>query len=175
MKFKTAIAATTAFTLCAGAASAATESASASANAIIVTPAKITAIRSLEFGTIAKPTTLSNTITVPSAMSGTATPLVSGAGNAFIPTGGEARAAEFRLVGTASQAISVNTSSLSFTNQTGNLSNVAPLAPVAKDGTLINLPVSGTDNFYVGGRFDISPTTVAQAYTGTVSLSIDFN
>lgn len=175
MKFKTAFAATAALTLCAGAASAATISANAVANANIVTPATVTATRTLEFGTIARPTTTANTITVPSAASASATPTITGTGNAFIPTGGQARAAIFRLVGTANQAIAVNTSSLSFSNQAGNLSNVAPQAPVASAGSLTQLPASGQDDFFVGGRFDISPTTVAQAYTGTLTLSIDFN
>ena len=50
-----------------------------------------------------------------------------------------------------------------------------PLTPVPSSGSLTQLPASGTDDFFVGGRFDISPTTAVQAYTGTVSLSIDFN
>ena len=81
----------------------------------------------------------------------------------------------FRLAGTASQTIAVNTSSLSFTNQTGNLSNVTPEAPVALVGSLTQLSNLGQADIYVGGRFDISPTTSAQAYTGTLTLSIDFN
>ena len=110
----------------ASAASAATVSANAVANANIVAPATVTATRTLEFGTIAKPTTTSNTVTVPSAAAASVTPTVTGTGNAFIPTAGQARAAIFRLVGTASQAIAVNTSSLTFVNQTGNLANVGP-------------------------------------------------
>ena len=31
------------------------------------------------------------------------------------------------------------------------------------------------DDFFVGGHFDVSPTTTTQAYTGTLTLSIDFN
>ena len=175
MKFRIALAATAAVLAAGSAASAATVTANAVANANIVAPAAVTSIRSLEFGTIAKPTSTSNTITVPSAASASVTPTISGTGNAFIPTGGQARAATFRLIGTANQAIAVNTSTLSFTNEAGNLSSVQPLAPSPSTGSLTQLPASGTDDFFVGGRFDISPTTAVQAYTGTVSLSIDFN
>lgn len=175
MKFRMALAAGAASLVSAAGASAATVAANATASANIVAPATVTAIRSLEFGTIAKPTASSNTITVPSAASASVTPTISGGGNAFIPTGGQARAATFRLVGTANQAIAVNTSSLSFTNEAGNLTSVQPLTPTPSTGSLTQLPASGTDDFFVGGRFDISPTTTVQAYTGTVSLSIDFN
>lgn len=175
MTFRITLAAVATIFASTGAASAATVTANAAANANIVAPAAVTSIRSLEFGTIAKPTSTSNTITVPSAASASVTPTISGTGNAFIPTGGQARAATFRLIGTANQAIAVNTSTLSFTNQAGNLSSVQPLTPVPSSGSLTQLPASGTDDFFVGGRFDISPTTAVQAYAGTVSLSIDFN
>lgn len=175
MKFRIALAGALASAAIATVASAATVSANAVANATIVAPATVTATRTLEFGTIAKPTTTSNTITVPSAAAATATPTVTGTGNAFIPTAGQARAAIFRLVGTASQAIAVNTTSLTFVNQTGNLTNVSPQTPVASVGSLTQLPASGMDDFFVGGQFDVSPTTTTQAYTGTLTLSIDFN
>ena len=69
----------------------------------------------------------------------------------------------------------MNTSSLSFTNEAGNLTSVQTLAPTPSAGSLTQLPASGTADFFVGGRFDISTATTVQAYTGTVSLSIDFN
>ena len=72
-------------------------------------------------------------------------------------------------------AIAVNTSSLTFVNQSGNLANVGPQTPVASIGSLTQLPASGMDDFFVGGHFDVSPTTTTQAYTGTLTLSIDFN
>jgi len=175
MKFRLSLIAAAAVLAAAGAASAATVSANAVANATIVAPATLTATRTLEFGTIAKPTAGTSTVTVASAAAASVTPALSGGGNAFVPTAGQARAATFRLVGTANQAIAVNTTSLTFTNQTGNLGNVGPLSPVASVGSLTQLPASGIDDFFVGGRFDVSPTTTAQPYTGTLTLAIDFN
>jgi hypothetical protein len=175
MKLRIALAVAGAVAASATFASAATVSANAVANANIVAPATVTATRTLEFGTIAKPTTTSNTITVPSAAAASVTPTVTGTGNAFIPTAGQGRAAIFRLVGTANQAIAVITASLTFVNQSGNLANVGPQTPVASIGSLTQLPASGMDDFFVGGHFDVSPTTTTQAYTGTLTLSIDFN
>ncbi|MBU1378099.1 MAG: DUF4402 domain-containing protein [Alphaproteobacteria bacterium] len=175
MKFRLTLLAAVAATVAATTASAATVSANAVANATIVAPATMTATRTLEFGTIAKPTTGVSTITVNSGAAASVTPVLSGAGNAFVPTAGQARAATFRLVGTPNQAIAVNTTSLNFTNQGGNFTNVGPQSPVASVGTLTQLPAGGMDDFFVGGHFDISPTTTAQAYTGTLTLAIDFN
>ena len=175
MKLRLILVAATIAAATATTASAAPVSANAVANATIIAPATVTATRTLEFGTVARPTTGANTITVASAAAATATPVLSGGGNAFIPTSGQARAAAFHLVGSANQVISVSSSSLSFTNQSGNLSNVSPTTPVASVGSLTTLPASGIDDFYVGGKFDISPTTVVQAYAGTLSLTIDFN
>lgn len=175
MKIRNAVVASAILSAWASAAAAAGVSANATANANIVAPATMTATRTLEFGTIAKPTSGSNTITVPSASSSGVTPTVSGGGNASIPTTNQGRAATFHLVGTPNEAISIASNSLSFTNQAGNLSNVAPETPVASAGSLTQLPASGVDDLFVGGHFDISPTTTTQAYTGTLSLTVNFN
>jgi hypothetical protein len=46
---------------------------------------------------------------------------------------------------------------------------------VAASGTLNTLPANGQDDLFVGGRFDITPTTAIQAYSGTLSLTVNFN
>jgi hypothetical protein len=154
------------------AASAAT--ATANANATIVSPAQLSATRDLEFGTIAKPTSGTTTVTVASAATGTATPSVSG-GNGFVPTPGQARAATFRLVGTNGQTYSIAGNALSFPGAGANLSNIGSESPVAASGVLNTLPAGGQDDLYVGGHFDISPTTATQAYTGSLTLTVNFN
>jgi hypothetical protein len=153
---------------------AASASANTTAQANIVAPGQISATRTLEFGTIAKPSTGTTTVTVASASSDTATPGVSG-GNGFVPTAGQAHAATFHLIGANAQTYSVTANTLTFTNATGNLTNVGPETPVSAASTLNTLPASGTDDLYVGGHFDISTTTTVQAYSGTISLTVNFN
>jgi hypothetical protein len=46
---------------------------------------------------------------------------------------------------------------------------------VAASGVLNTLPASGLDDLFVGGHFDITPTTAVQTYNGTLSLTINFN
>lgn len=158
----------------AGSANAAPATANATGSISIVAPSQLTSTRNLDFGTVAKPTVGTTTVTVASAASGTATPAVSG-GNGFVPTSGLARAATFHLVGTAGQTYAITASTLSFTGAAGNLGAVGTEAAVAAGGTLNTLPVSGSDDLYVGAHLDISPATAVAAYNGVLSLTINFN
>lgn len=174
MKLRLAIAATTAALAAASGASAAPATANANATAAIVAPGTMTSIRDLDFGTIARPTSGTTTVTVASAATATATPSVSG-GNGFIPIAGQARAATFRLVGTSSGTYSITSTTLSFTGAGTNLTSIGPESPVAASGTLLTLPASGTDDIFIGGHFDITPTTGLATYTGTLSFTVNFN
>ncbi|MBW8814402.1 MAG: DUF4402 domain-containing protein [Caulobacterales bacterium] len=174
MKLRIALAAAAAGMAMASGATAAPASANTTAQANIVAPGQLSATRDLEFGTIAKPTTGTTTVTVASAATATATPQVSG-GNAFVPTSGLAHAAVFHLVGANAQTYTVSANSLSFTGAAGNLGSVGSESPVAASGTLNTLPASGTDDLYIGGHFDITPTTTVQSYAGTLSLTVNFN
>lgn len=140
----------------------------------VVSPTTLTGTRDLDFGTIAKPTVGSTTVTLASSAAGAATPTVSG-GNGYIPTAGLAHASTFHLIGTAGQTYSVSATTLTFTGSGGNLTTIGTEAPVAAGGTLNTLPPSGADDVYIGGHFDISSTTATQVYNGTLSLTINFN
>ena len=174
MKFGVVLAAAVAISAIAASANAGPASATATGTITIVSPALLTSTRDLDFGTISKPTVGTTTVTLASTASGAATPSVSG-GNGFIPTPGQARAAIFHLIGTASQTYSVTANTLSFTGAAGNLAAVGSEAPVAAGGTLNTLPVSGTDDLYIGGHLDISSTTAVATYNGILSLTINFN
>lgn len=174
MKLRLAAALVGGVVLGATTAQAAPVSANANANATIVAPNQLTATRDLDFGSIAKPTVGATTVTVASAASASATPSVSG-GNGFVPTPGQARAATFHLVGTSGQTYSITANNLSFAGADGELSNVGAETPVAASGTLNTLPADGQDDLYVGGHFDITSETDTQVYTGTLSLTVDFN
>jgi len=175
MKFRIALAAVAAASAAATAASAAPVSGNTTAQVDIVSANQVTATRSLQFGSVAKPTSGSNTVTVASAASGTATPALTGGGNAFIPTSGQASAATFRITGAAGQTYSITTNTLDFPGAGANLTNIASETPVAASGTLNTLPGGGQDDLFIGGRFDISPTTAVNVYNGTLALTVNFN
>lgn len=174
MKLRLALAALAA-TAAATTAQAAPASDTAQASVNIVAATQVRATRDLAFGTVAKPTTGTSTVTVASAEAPAATPTLSGGGNATIPTSGQAHAATFRLVGTPSQQISISNVTLSFPGSGTNLGTVAALSPVAKDGSTTQLPADGDDDLFIGGRIDVSPTTNVATYSGTLSLTVDFN
>lgn len=74
MKLRIALVALTAVSAVAVSAQAAPVSGNTTAQANIVSPNQVNATRALQFGSIAKPTTGSNTVTVASAASSAATP-----------------------------------------------------------------------------------------------------
>lgn len=174
MKLRLALAALAA-TAAATAAQGAPASDTAQASVNIVAATQVRATRDLAFGTIAKPTAGTSTVTVASALTEAATPTLSGGGNATIPTTGQAHAATFHLAGTANQQVSISTPVLSFPTAGTNLGTVAAMAPVARDGSTSQLPSDGDDDVFVGGRIDVSANTPVGVYSGTVSLTVDFN
>jgi hypothetical protein len=175
MKLRLALATLAAGAAAAAATQAAPISANTTAQASIVAPNTVTATRNLQFGSIAKPTSGTSTVTVASAASGAATPGLTGGGNAFIPTTGQAHAATFRIVGTAGQTYSVTNNTLAFSGAGANLTDIGAESPVAGSGTLNTLPGSGQDDLHIGGHFDITPTTAVNTYNGTLSVTVDFN
>lgn len=174
MKLKLALLAGALTAACAGTAFAGPVSQNTTAQANIVSANQVTAQRDLQFGTIAKTTSTASTVSVASAAAASATPTITG-GNAFIPTAGQAHAAQFRITGTSGQTYSVTTPTLTFVNSAGNLANISALAPVSDAGSLNTIPNTGVDDLYVGGQFDISTSTAVQAYSGTLSITVNFN
>ena len=170
MKLRIALAAATA--AAASAATAAPVTGNTTAEVTILSPNTVVAMRDLQFGAISKPLSGSSTVTIASTPAASQTPVVTGGGT--VPVAGQGRAAIFRLTGTNGQTYSVGSTSLSFTGQAGNLTNVGAESPTSQN-TLGTLPASGIDDLAVGGHFDISNTTAMQAYSGTLSLTINFN
>jgi len=173
MNFRTLLAAAAGVATVAAAGSAFAASATANASATIVAPSTLAATRDLTFGQIAKPTSGTSTITVASSSSASATPSIDG-GNAYVTTNGQAASAAFQLTGSANQAYTVDSTVLSFTNSAGNLANIAALTPVASAGSVGQLPANGVQVLYVGGKFDITPSTAVTTYNGTLVLNVTY-
>jgi hypothetical protein len=175
MKLRIALAALAFGSAAAVSAQAAPVSQTATAQAQIVSANTVTATRNLQFGSISKPTSGTNTITVVSSANAT-TPTIGGGGNATIPTSGQATAATFRITGTPGQIYSIQTNELSFAGATNDLTSVGSESPVAASGTLGTLPQNANlDDLHIGGHFTISPTTAVGVYTGTLNLTVNFN
>lgn len=141
------------------------QSATANASATIVTPAAMAATQDLVFGTIAKPTNGSNTVTIGTTTAANVTPTLGNGGNGYVATANQAHAAVFRLTGTANTGYTVDSATLTFGSTNDALLN--PVAQVPGNGTLNG---SGIADVIVGGQITITPTTPTTTYNGTLTL-----
>jgi hypothetical protein len=151
----------------------------ASAQVVIVTPASMTKQHDLVFGSIAKPTTgTGQTITMASSSSAT-TSTITGTGDSFVASSSGAGAAHFVLNGTSGDSFTISSASLpGLTDGTNNLTNVAAEPAVVTAGASGTGPytlTASSADIYVGGHFDVTPTTVSSTYTGTLTLTLAYN
>lgn len=178
-----AIAALIASGLAPAAAQAATTS--ATVKAAVRKPITLTGGGTLDLGTILTPSagTFSGTFTVAPASTQTGTFCASG-----FSCSGTPAAAMFNIQGTKSNNVGINiplTITLSLIGYTGggatptmtlNTSNSLS----ANNGTgsyTIQLPNSGTPglDFYIGGSMTITQATVSGDYSGTITVTADYN
>jgi hypothetical protein len=174
MKFRIALIAAAVVAASASAAGAAPATATATATATIVAPATVVNQRALQFGTLAKPTTGTSTFTVASTSAASQTPAETGGGDGFVPLANQAFAAQFRVTAAAGTTYTVDTNSLSFTNQAGNLGNVGTESPVPDTGSVGTVPAGGVQDLFIGGHVDVTSSTAIQTYNGTLTLTLNF-
>lgn len=173
--------------LAAGLAPSAAQAASTTATvrAAVLKPITLTGGGTLDLGTILTPSaaTFSGTFTIAPASSQTGTFCASG-----FSCSGTPAAAMFNIQGTKSNNVGVNiplTITLSLTGYTGGgatptmtLNTTNSLA--ANNGTgsyTVQLPNSGTPglDFYIGGSLTITQATVSGNYSGTITVTADYN
>ena len=157
-----------AVTLAASGATAGTVTATAPASVLILAPVTVTATQGLAFGTVVRPgNAASNTVSLDA--DGRIT--ISGDGDAA--AGATAvSAAKFDVAG--DPGIQYSTSQTLQFVQAG-LSNVSVTAPVATSGAFGVIPPSGVQELRFGGAFQVSATTPAQAYTGSLTVTVNYN
>jgi hypothetical protein len=142
--------------------------ATAPASVTVMSATTLTKTQDMAFGQVVRPSN-ANTNTVTLDANDTVT--LSGAGNGSAIAGGTT-SAKFNLNAPAGTTYST-VQSLSFT-QTG-LTNIAPSLPTATNGVLGTVPASGVQELRFGGSFDMTSATPAQAYTGTLSVTVNYN
>jgi len=142
--------------------------ATAPVSVTILAPVTLQATQGLAFGSVTKPSgAAGNTVNLDT--SGNVT--ITGGGDASHPVS-NATAARFDLIGQAGMTYST-TQSLSFAQQ--GLTNVTVSAPVAGNGQLGVLPPSGVQELRFGGAFDLSASTPVGSYTGSLSVTVNYN
>lgn len=143
--------------------------ATASVSVTILAPVTLSATQALAFGAVTRPASAgANTLTLDAATSNVT---LSGSGDGK-PASGSVSAAKFSLAGQAGMTYST-TQSLTFAQP--GLTRVSVSAPVAGNGALGVIPASGVQELRFGGAFDLSAATPAQAYTGSLTVTVNYN
>jgi hypothetical protein len=159
-----------AFTSIAGHALAAgTISTTAPASVTVLSPVTITKTQDLVFGSVVRPNVGTTTTTLDTSDGISQTQAGGGNGSIVAST---TSSAKFNVVGPAAQVYTTG-QTLTFTQ--AGLTGVTASLPAATTGTLGTLPASGTQELRYGGSFTMSSATTAQAYTGTLTVTINYN
>jgi hypothetical protein len=143
-------------------------STTANASVTVLSPTTIAKTQDLAFGQVVRPSN-ANTNTVLLDTNNVVT--MSGTGNGSV-VASTTTSAKFNITAPVGTTYTT-TQGLSFL-QTG-LTNVAASLPVAQAGTLGTIPAAGIQGITYGGQFDINSATPAQAYTGTLTVTVNYN
>ncbi len=159
-----------ALTLSATAASAGgTLTATAAASVTVLAPVTFEATQALSFGAVTKPANSGvNTVTLDAASSNVT---VSGTGDGA-RAAGVATVAKFSVMGPAGVTYTT-TQSLTFAQP--GLTRVSASLPAPTAGALGVIPASGVQELRFGGAFELSAATPAQAYTGSLTVTVSYN
>lgn len=169
MHFNKIILGLAATTVAAGLATAASAAGSVSANAVatatILSPVSLLKTQDLAFGSIVRPSSGANTVTLGTANDVT----LSGGGDAAIVASTKT-SARFTITAPAGQTYTP-VAVLTLTGLTG----VASGTPIVDSGAVGALAPAATSQVITyGGQFDVTSSTTPQLYTGTLALTINY-
>ena len=145
--------------------------ATATASVTVLAPVTLQATQGLNFGAVTRPGNAgANTITLDAASSNVT---LSGSGDgARAASTGSVTAASFSVKGPAGLTYTT-TQTLSFVQP--GLTKVSVSMPVPASGALGVIPASGVQELRFGGAFELSAATPAQAYSGSLTVTVNYN
>ena len=151
-----------------GAYAAGAVTATAPASVTILSATTLTKTQDMQFGSVVRPSNANvNTVTL-DANDGVS---LTGTGNGAT-VASTTSSAKFNV--TAAPGTTYATvQTLAFTQN--GLANVSPSLPTTTNGAPGVVPASGVQEIRYGGSFDMSSSTPAQAYTGTLSVTVNYN
>ena len=172
LKIALAAAALTAIAAPAMAQSSATQSTNATVK--IVQPITLTKNSDLAFGTVVKPSSGTNTVTISNASD---TPALTGAGDAALASGSTTSRAAFTVGGEGGQTFSITVpASVNMTRSGGSETLAVTLTASGATGTLSgSMGSAGSTTFTVGGAFTVASTTLSGNYSGAFNTTVAYN
>jgi hypothetical protein len=140
----------------------------APASVTIISPVTLTKTQDMQFGQVVRPSN-ANTNTVTLDANDTVTLSGGGNGSTIAST---TLSAKFNLTAPAGTTYST-VQTLAF--QQNGLTNPQPSLPTATTGVLGTVPAAGIQELRYGASFDMNSSTPAQPYTGTLSVTVNYN
>jgi hypothetical protein len=135
--------------------------------ATIAAPITLTENSSLRFGSVVRPTSNTNTLTLGTT---TCAPALTGTGNAALLSS-TSGCATYTVTGETGQAFNIVTdSNFAMTRSGGSETITVTLSKSAATGTVGQASAA----FKVGGSFPIDTTTVAGAYSGSFNVTVTY-
>lgn len=145
---------------------AATPTATVSAN--IIRPVALTWLQDLDLGTIALGPGTWSGATVAISKTGVLT-----CTDPNVTCTGATKPAEYNVVGTNKQVITINAPNVTLTNQSDPTQKLTLTVDSPGSVTLVNSGQPGS-NFFLGGSIAVSSTTSGGVYTGTFNVTVDY-
>lgn len=145
-----------------------TDSKSTTGSTTIQQPISLTKSTDLAFGTLVRPTSGTNTVTVGTS---TCAAALSGAGNAYLVTGSTSGCATYSVAGESGLAFNIGgDTSFNMTRTGGTETITVTVLPSETSGTI----GQSSAGFAVGGHFDVDSSTVAGVYSGTFNVTVTY-
>jgi hypothetical protein len=145
---------------------------SGTAVATVIRPIALAELTSLKFGMIARPRSGNGTVTLDPATGSVST---TGVGTGVFGSPASA-AASYTVSGEGGQTFSINVPPFSLNGPGGGTLLVTPSSSPSGAGALGgSVGGSGSTTIYVGGSFPISDTTPLGNYSGTLSITVQYN
>jgi len=142
-------------------------STSTAGSATIAAPISLTENSTLRFGSLVRPTSNSNTVTLATA---SCAPALTGTGNAALLSS-TSGCATYSVTGENAQAFNIVTDpTFDMTRSGGTETITVTLSKSASTGTIGQASAA----FKVGGSFPLATTTVAGAYSGSFSVTVTY-
>jgi hypothetical protein len=153
---------------CAAAAPARAMTPTATVSANIVRPVELTWVQDLELGTITLGPGTRSGATVANSKTGAFT-----SANASVTCTGATKVAQYNVIGTNKQVLTINAPNVILTNQSDPTQKLTLTVDSPGSVTLTNSGQPGS-TFSLGGSITVNSTTVGGVYTGTFNVTVDY-
>lgn len=143
--------------------------ATASATAQIIAPFSLTKTADMNFGIVVRPSDASSTTMTLNAND----QVTASGGGTGATAGGTVTTAKFTLAGAPNDGYTTTQAVVMAGGSTGI--TITAATPVAGNGVYGTIPAGGSQTLLVGGSFTMDNNTLAQTYSGTLTLTVNYN